>query len=141
MNTNTTFRRLDLVRASLFSLACAIALSGAVPTASAAENAPDSAPAASAPAVRGTVNVNTATVAQLSQLPRIGEKLAQRIVDYRKEHGSFKKVDELMAVKGIGEKFLEVLKPYVAVSGDTTLSEKVRAGKSRRSKKSDESRG
>ena len=50
----------------------------------------------------GVVNINTADVTQLSLLPRVGEKAAQRIVDYRTAHGPFKKATDLMQVKGFG---------------------------------------
>ena len=69
--------------------------------------------AADAPA--GKVNLNTATAAQLSALPGIGEKLAARIVEYRQKAGSFKSVQELMNVKGIGEKSFLKLKGLVTV--------------------------
>ncbi|HEX8151927.1 MAG TPA: helix-hairpin-helix domain-containing protein [Thermoanaerobaculia bacterium] len=65
----------------------------------------DSAPAGgtgSTPAVSGVVNINTAEAAQLALLPRVGPKAAQRIVEYRKEHGPFRKTSDLMQVKGIG---------------------------------------
>jgi competence protein ComEA len=52
----------------------------------------------------GVVNINSADAAQLAFLPRVGVKAAQRIVDYRKEHGSFKKTSDLMQVKGFGTK-------------------------------------
>jgi len=89
-------------------------------------------PAASA----GVVNINTADVAQLSLLPRIGAKVAQRIVDYRKEHGPFAKTSDLMQVKGIGDKSFENLSSYLTVSGKTTLTEKVRGPKSGKRAKS-----
>ncbi len=59
------------------------------------------------------VNINTATVAQLEALPGVGPKTAQRIIDYRQKNGSFKKIEELMNVKGIGEKGFLKLKPHV----------------------------
>lgn len=71
------------------------------------------------------VNINTADAKQLSLLPRIGLAVAQRVVDYRKQNGPFKSADELMLVRGIGEKLYAQVKPYVATSGETTLSEKV----------------
>ena len=53
-----------------------------------------------AAAPSGVVNINTADASQLSLLPRVGEKAAQRIIAYRTEHGPFKKTSELMQVKG-----------------------------------------
>ena len=50
----------------------------------------------------GVVNINTADAAQLSLLPRVGLKAAQRIVDYRSEHGTFQKTTDIMQVKGFG---------------------------------------
>jgi competence ComEA-like helix-hairpin-helix protein len=79
------------------------------------------------------VNINTADAKQLAFLPRVGASLAERIVDYRKENGPFKSTDELMLVRGVGEKLYAQLKPYLAISGETTLDEKV-AGQSRASK-------
>lgn len=82
------------------------------------------------PAVAGKVNINQATVEQISYLPRIGTKVAARVLDYRKTHGQFARPEDLMEVKGIGEKLFLTLKPYVAVSGPTTLAAKVRLGSS-----------
>jgi comEA protein len=61
------------------------------------------------------VNLNTATAAQLEGLPGIGAGTAKRILDYRQKNGSFKKIEELMNVKGIGEKSFLKLKPLVTV--------------------------
>jgi competence protein ComEA len=54
----------------------------------------------------GVVNINTADVAQLAFLPRVGAKAAQRIVDYRTQHGPFHKTSDLMQVKGFGHQRL-----------------------------------
>ena len=72
------------------------------------------------------VNINTATAEQLAQLPRVGPALSQRIVDFRKENGNFKKTEDLILVKGIGEKTFQNLESFVVVEGKTTLSRKLR---------------
>lgn len=61
------------------------------------------------------INLNTATAEQLETLPRVGPKLAQRILDYRQVHGAFASVAELDAVPGIGEAMLAALEPLVMV--------------------------
>ena len=66
-------------------------------------------------AAAGKVNLNTASVEELDALPKVGPVLAQRIVDWRKEHGPFKSVEELDAVDGVGPKMLETLLPLVGV--------------------------
>lgn len=59
--------------------------------------------------VATTVNINTASAAELESLPGVGGKTAQRIVDYRQKNGPFKKIEELMNVQGVGEKsFLKI---------------------------------
>jgi len=80
------------------------------------------------------VNINAADAGQLGLLPRVGPSVAQRIIDYRKKNGAFKSTDDLMLVQGIGEKTYQLIKPYVTLSGDTTLKEKVKAGKSKEGK-------
>lgn len=61
------------------------------------------------------IDINAATSDELQQLPGIGPVLAQRILDYRKKSGPFRNVDELMAVKGISDKRMAKIKPYVYV--------------------------
>jgi competence ComEA-like helix-hairpin-helix protein len=68
-----------------------------------------------APAIVGKININKATQAELELLPRVGPALAQRIVEYRTAHGTFKRIDDLDKVKGIGAKTIEKLKPLVTV--------------------------
>ena len=64
------------------------------------------------------VNINTATVQDFEALPGIGPVMAQRIVDYRNEHGPFKSVEELTKVKGIGESKLEELLDLITTGGE-----------------------
>ena len=61
------------------------------------------------------ININTASVEELQELPRIGPKVAQRIVDFRKEHGRFKRIEEIMKVKGIGESTFERIRDLIMV--------------------------
>ena len=91
------------------------------------------APAAAA-AASVKVNINQASSAQLALLPRIGIHAAERIVEYRKQHGAFSRPEELMDIKGIGEKLFQVLKPYIVLNGPTTASEKVRLGSGSRTR-------
>jgi comEA protein len=61
------------------------------------------------------VNINTADAGQLINLPQIGPKMAQRILDFRKSNGNFKRVQDLMKVKGIGEKVFAKLQPLITI--------------------------
>ncbi len=61
------------------------------------------------------LNLNMATASQLESLKGIGPELAERILDYKKDNGKFKSVDELGNVKGIGEKKLAQLKDAVMI--------------------------
>ena len=80
-------------------------------------------------AADGKVNINTASAQQLALLPRVGPAVAERIVEHRSKNGQFKSIEDLALVRGIGDKTLELLKPYVATSGDTTLAAKVKGTK------------
>jgi competence protein ComEA len=62
-----------------------------------------------------SVNINTASAGDLEALPGIGAKTAARIVEYRQKNGPFKKVEDLMNVRGIGEKNFLKLKPQLTV--------------------------
>ena len=64
------------------------------------------------------ININTASLTELQKLPRVGEKVAQRIIDFRKEHGPFNKIEELMKVQGIGEKTFNDLKDLITVGSN-----------------------
>ena len=83
---------------------------------------PPYAPLSQEPPARSTserpapLNLNAATEAQLEALPGIGPATATRIVEYRKKNGAFKKVEDLMNVKGIGEKSFLKLKGLITVA-------------------------
>lgn len=74
---------------------------------------------AEAPKAAGPkVNINTASQAELEGLPGIGPKIAEQIVQFRTQNGNFKKIEEIMKVKGIGEKLFNQLKDLIAVSAE-----------------------
>ncbi len=70
--------------------------------------------------VSGVVNLNTASAKQLQALPGIGAKKAQAIVQARSQK-AFGSVNELVKVRGIGQRMLQKLKPYLRVNGQTTI--------------------
>ena len=74
-------------------------------------------PENTAPTEPKIIDLNTATSEQLQTLPGIGPVLAERIVAYRQENGTFTSVGQLMNVSGIGDKKLEELWDYVTVGG------------------------
>jgi competence protein ComEA len=61
----------------------------------------------------GSISLNTATQTQLESLPGVGPATAQKILEYRRAHGGFSSVEELLAVKGIGPKKLEAVRKFV----------------------------
>ena len=71
---------------------------------------------AAAPQPQPLINLNTANAAELEKLPGVGPAMAARILEYRQKNGSFKKIEELMNVKGIGEKTFLKLKPLITVT-------------------------
>ena len=62
------------------------------------------------------IDLNTATLSDLTRLPGIGEKKGQAILDKRTELGGFQSVDQLLEVRGIGEGILARISPYVTVT-------------------------
>lgn len=64
------------------------------------------------------ININTADEVELDKLPGIGPAIAKRIVDYRRAHGQFKRVDDLTKVSGIGPKTLAKFKDNITTGGD-----------------------
>jgi competence protein ComEA len=95
-------------------LAAALTVAAAPPATPPA--GPPQRPAAAKPTAQNVVNVNTATIADLMTVPGIGKALAERIVDFREKNGPFDQVGDLVKVRGIGEKSLAKLQPYLTVS-------------------------
>ncbi len=94
-----------LVKGMVLSLVLAVALTALVPVESYAASQTST----------KKININTASLKELQELPRIGEKVAQRIIDFRKENGKFKSTTDLLKVKGIGEKICASLKDRITV--------------------------
>jgi competence protein ComEA len=67
-------------------------------------------------AMAATININTASARELDTLPGIGAKTAALIVEYRQKNGPFKKIEELMNVRGVGEKAFLKLRPQLTVT-------------------------
>ena len=103
------------MRSMLMLLAViAVIMQGAIPAA--AQQPSPVKPVRPAATATAPLNINTATQAQLELLPGVGAKAAERILEYREKNGKFKKVEDLMNVKGIGEKSFLKLKPLLTVT-------------------------
>lgn len=72
---------------------------------------------AAGPDVKGTVDINQATVQELAKLPGLGKKKAEAIVAYRNEKGNFSSVEELLKIDGIGKKTLEKIRGSLTAAG------------------------
>jgi len=103
------FRTLVPVVALAIALTAPSLTSAQTPPHAAAQPSAKKAPAA-------IVNLNTASAADLQTLPGIGAKTAARILDYRQKNGPFKKIEELMNIRGVGEKNFLKLKNQITVT-------------------------
>jgi competence protein ComEA len=111
-----------MMKRSAMALIVVLALAGSMTTA--AQRGQGNKPAARADvetkpapalAVGDVINLNTASATDIATLPGIGPKTAELIVQYRQKNGSFKKVEEIMNVKGVGEKTFLKLKSRLTV--------------------------
>jgi competence protein ComEA len=102
-----------LVKGFVFPLVLAFALMSVLAAPSHSEDAPAK-----------KIDINSASVQELQKLPQIGAAVAQRIVDYRGKHGKFSKIEEIMKVKGIGEKTFLKIKPLITVEQESKSKKK-----------------
>ena len=101
---------------TLLTVVTLVSLGGVVHPAHAVQGQPAAPrPAAKPAASVATVNINTASVAELDALPGVGSKTAALIIEYRQKNGPFKKIEELMNVRGVGEKNFLKLRAQISV--------------------------
>lgn len=101
---------------TVLTLAAVMSLLAMQPGVASAQSKASPRAAAAKPATTTVVNLNTASASDLEALPGIGAKTAARIVEYRQKNGPFKKVEELMNVRGVGEKNFLKLKAQLSVA-------------------------
>jgi competence protein ComEA len=98
------------------SLLAIVVLAAAAPNVARAAQQKSGPRAGAKAPVTGVVNINSASAAELEALPGIGAKTAARIIEYRQKNGPFKKIEELMNVRGVGEKNFLKLKGQIVVT-------------------------
>lgn len=116
---NTSINKLGFMRHLLAAFALASVLGGA--SMGSAQLEPHANEPSAQVADAGVVNLNTATEEELVRLPGIGPAKAQAILRMREQRGSFKKVEDVMQVRGIGRKTFRKLQPMLTLQGRTTL--------------------
>ena len=102
--------RSGAITAAGLALSLLCLLAGAAPLSASPE-----APSAAKSGPAQPIDINSASVEQLTAVPGIGPSLAQRIVEFRKKEGPFQRVEDLLKIRGIGERSLEKIRPHVKV--------------------------
>lgn len=138
MNTSKTLTSLRCTRAALAALSLAAALGAVAPSLASAQRGSRQANAVEAEteAPSGVVNIQTASAEQLQLLPGIGPSKAQAIVAHREQH-AFRRVEDLMRVRGIGRATFRRLRSMLSVDGPTTLSPPARTARRARAASTD----
>ena len=113
----------SFIRNLLAALAISLSFAGAAATAHAAPSEDDVIEGPVAPSQNGVLNLNTASEEELMRLPGVGPSKAKAILELRTQLKGFKKVEDLMRVKGIGRKTFKKLLPMLKLDGATTLVE------------------
>jgi competence protein ComEA len=103
------------MKSVLMGIAAAVSILSMDPVAAAPARAANE-QAATQAATTPAINVNTASSADLQKLPGVGPAMAARTIEYREKNGGFKKLEDLMNVKGVGEKTFLKLKPLVTIA-------------------------
>jgi len=104
----------------VLSMIAAASLLATMPSTGAAQTKAAPRQATAKGSTTAVININTASAAEFDTLPGIGAKTAARIVEYRQKNGPFKKVEELMNVRGVGEKNFLKLKAQLSVGAAKT---------------------
>jgi competence protein ComEA len=111
---------MQMIRSVLSTAALAMLIAVSLVHPTVAQTQTHQTPAAPAKVSPAVININTATAAELDTLPGIGAKTAALIVEYRQKNGPFKKVEDLMNVRGVGEKNFLKLKAQISVGAAKT---------------------
>lgn len=121
MTTTTIQKVMRAAVPALLAMVLAVPAGAAKPSRFGAGASPAAAEASAASAATGgAVNLNTANETELDALPGVGPAKAQAVLAYRAKYGPFKKIEDLVRVKGFGRKTVAKLRPYLSLAGQTT---------------------
>ena len=111
--TETRVAQRSLLALLLFGVLCVSSVACVKRSRSVSASANDRPTAQTQTAAR--ININKASAKELEALPDIGEELAQRIVEHRRKHGPFRRIEDLMMVRGISDKRFSAIRDLISV--------------------------